>query len=53
MQSSFDQAFSRLLANWRHHEQLRARDASFVERLDAAAQLMDARVEMARARRLF
>jgi hypothetical protein len=51
VQSSFDQAFSRLLASWRHHQQLRARDGSFGERLDAASQLMNARVEMARARR--
>jgi hypothetical protein len=51
VQSNFDRAFNRLLASWRHQQQLRAGNASFSERLDATSQLMDARVEMARARR--
>ena len=51
MQNSFDQAFGRLLASWRHHQHLRASSASFAERLESSSQLMDARIEMARARR--
>ena len=51
MQNNFDQAFGRLLASWRHHQQLRADKAAFAERLESSSQLMDARVEMARARR--
>ena len=51
MQNNFDQAFSRLLATWRNHQHLRASDASFAERLESSSQLMDARVETARARR--
>ena len=51
MQNNFEQAFSRLIASWRRHEELRISGASFAERLDASSDLMDARVEMARVRR--
>ena len=50
MQTSFDRAFDRLLSSWRRHEQLRADQASFSDRLDSASQLKDARIEMARVR---
>ena len=52
VQNNFDQAFGRLLASWRHHQELRAANASFADRLESSAQLTDARIEMARARRL-
>ena len=50
MQNSFDRAFERLISSWRRHEQLRADQASFADRLDSATQLRDARIEMARVR---
>lgn len=53
MNSNFDQAFSRLLATWRRHEELRSSGASFADRLDAATAHFDARVEMARTRRIY
>ena len=52
VQNNFDQAFGRLLESWRHHQQLRAENASFAERLESSSQLMDARIEMAQARRI-
>lgn len=51
MQNNFDKAFQRLVASWHRHERLRAEQAPFADRLDASSQLLDARVEMARARR--
>ena len=53
MNSNFDRAFNRLLATWRRHEELRGGGASFADRLDAASALFDARVDVARARRIY
>lgn len=53
MQKNFDQAFSRLLASWRRHEELRVSGAPYADRLDANSDLFNARVEMARARQIY